>query len=244
MSNPKTKQSGMERSTLDRYMLEQLQEEAAKYKFPVCDNWNTLIETIVTHLERYRPVGDLLGADQGSDSRPPSRASEQGRDETRLIQATVSAFQQMTAALTESIGKRQQQMQNEQQQFLQVQQGQYEQLIRTIMTRPEIVSTTSRGITHLVSTETQASGRTSGNEEVSQQRTADPEISAITMSGLMSQIQAYGLNGGRGCKAMNPTGGPSCKDSRGLGWSNSSGGDKPVNRQGENMVQLPQRSSP
>lgn len=69
----------MNRALLERLTVEQLRQEAARYRLPSTGRKIELIETIISHLESDRPVSDLLGSipdqeDAGEEAGPSRQA--------------------------------------------------------------------------------------------------------------------------------------------------------------------------
>ncbi|XP_072747011.1 uncharacterized protein [Anoplolepis gracilipes] len=98
------------RAQLDEMSMEQLREEVLRYRLPLIPDRERLLDSIVSHLERHGPVGDLLGTEQ--------RPSQERMDESDDLPVTAERLRQVLTAVTTDMSRYQQEMQQQQQQFL------------------------------------------------------------------------------------------------------------------------------
>ncbi|XP_032690667.1 uncharacterized protein LOC116853637 [Odontomachus brunneus] len=107
----------------------QNEDEAINYNLPVSGDRSTLIDSIMSHLDRYGPVDDFLNSGDKVDA---SRVAEErsGNQRERLV--TEKVFQRALVTLTQSMVQQQQRMQEQQRRFMQEQQNQFQQLVRVL----------------------------------------------------------------------------------------------------------------
>ncbi|XP_025160298.1 uncharacterized protein LOC112589822 [Harpegnathos saltator] len=180
----------MNRNVLDGMTLKQLQEEAVKFRLPVSNDRERMIEQMMSHLERHGPMRDLLEPEESSRMGKDRQAAVTSAEEQRMEQQTEGSSQNMIGQVTDSLAKMQRLMQEQQQQFMLQQQNQFERLLLVLSNRrPEAG----------LPTEHQGGGRSTQNSTpsgsdgvVTGQNPIEMQQSQISVSTLASQIPEFG----------------------------------------------------
>ncbi|XP_029169193.1 uncharacterized protein LOC114939131 [Nylanderia fulva] len=103
------KQLVMDRASLERLTLEELKDEAARYRLPITGTSSTLIDTIMTHLERHGPMAEMLdlaaprqqpGAVPKTAKAAPARTGPQTPTEADPMQQMLLVMQGQQQQLT------------------------------------------------------------------------------------------------------------------------------------------------
>lgn len=115
---------------LEDMSLEELQEEAERYLLPHRSDRATLIDNIMTHLERHGPAQDLLG-EKNTEPPRPRRGSAAG-DEPPI---TATALKQALATVTNKVLQQQRQIQLQHQKMMQQQQQQFAHMLQVLADR-------------------------------------------------------------------------------------------------------------
>jgi len=113
----------MDRAALERLTVEQLRQEAARYRLPTTGRKIDLIETIISHLEDNGPVADLLGSTPGQedagDRAGPSRRPD-SPEQTDVLRQMVNALQNVIRRQDEEREEQRRCFQEQQRQLLEV----------------------------------------------------------------------------------------------------------------------------
>lgn len=120
---PRTR-STVNRNVLENATMEQLQKEARRYHLPVSGDRSTLIDTILSYLERGGPDEPMVEVQESSKGQRPEAGATAGTEQlsAEVFRDTMIKLQESIALqqkeMQENFVRQQAEMQRQQQQFM------------------------------------------------------------------------------------------------------------------------------